>query len=410
MPSTKYDVSIVGGGIIGLATAFQLTRRYPGCRVAVIEKEAELAVHQTGHNSGVIHSGIYYRPGSQKARFCVTGVESLIQFCGENDIKYEKCGKVIVATDESEFGRLKDLYQRGTANGVVGLQLIGPERLREIEPHASGIKALYAPGTGIVDFKAVSNAYAAKVRDAGGEILTHCEVVDIVRSNGSIYLETTKGRIESTYLVNCAGLQVDMVARKMGVQTDVRIIPFRGEYYTLSSQSSHLVKGLIYPVPNPRFPFLGVHFTRTIHGQVEAGPNAVLAFAREGYSKTSFNLKEMLSTLSYPGFWAMTLKHWKTGLREQRRSASKRIFLKDLQRLVPEVEYGDLSPGGSGVRAQAVDKRGRLLDDFSILESKGAIHVLNAPSPGATSSLSIGNYIVGLVANSFDLGAPVCWE
>ena len=409
MHATQYDVSIVGGGIIGLATAFHLTRRYPGCRVAVIEKEGELAVHQTGHNSGVIHSGIYYRPGSQKARFCVAGVESLIQFCVENDIEFERCGKVIVATEQSELGRLDDLYQRGIANGVDGLELIGPERLKEIEPSANGIKAIYSPGTGIVDFKAVSNAYAAKVRAAGGDILTHSEVLDIARSGGSIYLDTTRGGIESRYLINCAGLQVDKVARKIGVEPNVRIIPFRGEYYTLSTQSSHLVKGLIYPVPNPRFPFLGIHFTRTIHGQVEAGPNSVLAFAREGYSKTSFNVKETLSALSYPGFWAMTFKYWSTGLRELRRSVSKRIFLNDLQRLVPEVGLGDLSPGGSGVRAQAVDKRGRLLDDFFIQESKGAIHVLNAPSPGATSSLSIGNYIVGLAARSFDLGEPASW-
>ena len=407
MASRQYDVSIVGGGIIGLATALRLTQRYPRCRVAVFEKEEKLAVHQTGHNSGVIHSGIYYRPGSQKAQFCVSGVNSLIQFCQENSIDYETCGKVIVATDESEFGRLEDLYQRGTANGVEGLEMMGPERLKEIEPHTSGIKALYGPGTGIVDYKAVSSAYADRIRDNGGEVLTDSEVVSLTRSDGCIILETTQGSVGSKYLINCAGLYADKVARMMGVEPDVRIIPFRGEYYTLSPQSRHLVKGLIYPVPDPRFPFLGVHFTRSIHGEVEAGPNAVLAFAREGYSKSDIDVFETIDTLRYPGFWAMAWKYWKIGLGEFHRSLIKSVFLHDLRRLLPEIQDGDLSPGGSGVRAQAVAKNGRLLDDFSIQESEGAIHVLNAPSPGATSSLSIGNYIVGLAAKAFDLEASL---
>ena len=403
MDSQKYDVSIVGGGIIGLATALQLTQLYPRCRVAVVEKEKELAVHQTGHNSGVIHSGIYYRPGSQKAQFCVSGVSALIQLCQESGIEYDRCGKVIVATDESELGRLEDLYQRGVANGVEGLEIIGPERLKEIEPHTSGIKALYAPGTGIVDFKAVANAYAGRIRATGGEILTGREVVGINKLGGSISLETTLGSVESKYLINCAGLYADVVARMMGVSPEVRIIPFRGEYYTLRPQSRHLVKALIYPVPNPRFPFLGVHFTRNIHGEVEAGPNAVLAFAREGYRKTNISVTETFGTLSYSGFWAMALKFWRTGLGETHRSLSKGVFLHDLQRLLPQIGDGDLAPGGSGVRAQAVDKKGRLLDDFSVQETEGAIHVLNAPSPGATSSLSIGSYIVGLASKSFDL-------
>ena len=405
MDSRKYDVAIIGGGIIGLSTALWLTERYPRRRVVVIEKEKELAVHQTGHNSGVIHSGIYYRPGSQKAQFCVSGVDYLIRFCEANDIEYERCGKVIVATDESELGRLEDLHQRGTANGVGGLEIIGPERLKEIEPHATGIKALYAPGTGIVDYRKVANAYAENLRANGGEILTNNEVRNIRRSAGSIFLETTQESLESKYLINCAGLHADKVARMMGVSPDVRIIPFRGEYYTLNPQSRHLVKALIYPVPNPRFPFLGVHFTRNAHGEVEAGPNAVLAFAREGYRKTNFNAGETLGTLGYPGFWAMTMKHWRTGVGEMHRSFMKSVFLHDLQRLLPEVKGTDLVSGGSGVRAQAVDKRGRLLDDFSIQETEGAIHVLNAPSPGATSSLSIGEHIVSLAAKSFDLGA-----
>ena len=403
MGSPKYHVAIIGGGIIGLATALELVRQYPRCRVALIEKEDELAVHQTGHNSGVIHSGIYYRPGSQKARFCVSGVNSLLQFCQENGIQYERCGKVIVATGESELGRLEDLYQRGTANGVEGLEMIGSERLKEIEPHANGIKALYVPGTGIVDFKAVANAYAARTRSGGGEILTGREVLSITRSGGDLFLETTRGIIGTKHLINCAGLYADRVAQMMGVMPEVRIIPFRGEYYTLRPQRRHLVKGLIYPVPNPRFPFLGVHFTRNVHGQVEAGPNAVLAFAREGYRKTDFNVAETLGTLSCPGFWFMAMKFWRTGLEEVHRSLSKRVFLGDLQRLLPEIEDGDLAPGGSGVRAQAVDRKGRLLDDFSIQETDGAIQVLNAPSPGATSSLSIGKYVAGLAAKSFDL-------
>ena len=407
MQSPQYDVVIIGGGIIGLATAYRLTQRFPRCRTAVVEKERELALHQTGHNSGVIHSGIYYRPGSQKARFCRSGVDSLVRFCEENGIEYQRCGKVIVATDESEFGRLDDLFERGTANGVEGLETVGRERLKEIEPHASGVKGLHVPGTGIVDFRAVARTYADRAGDGGGEVLTGREVLSIRRSSGSLYVETTGGSVASKYIINCAGLHADRVARMTGIEPDVRIIPFRGEYYTLNPQRQHLVKGLIYPVPNPRFPFLGVHFTRTIHGAVEAGPNAVLALAREGYRKTDVNLSDMTDTLTYPGFWGMTAKHWRTGLGEFHRSLSRAVFLRDLQRLLPEVEDRDLAPGGSGVRAQAVDRKGRLRDDFSIQQDQGAIHVLNAPSPGATSSLAIGDHIVTLAAESFDLGTPV---
>ena len=403
MSSGSYDVAIVGGGIIGLATALHLTRRYPRCRVAVVEKEPELATHQTGHNSGVIHSGIYYRPGSRKAQFCVRGVESMVRFCDENGVDYQRCGKVIVATDESELGRMEELYQRGVANGVPGLQKIGPERLREIEPNARGVAALHAPGTGIVDFTTVAGIYAEQARSAGAEIMTGRRVVGISVRRGAIRLETTGGGLESRYLINCAGLHADRVARMMGVDPGVRIIPFRGEYYTIREDRRDLVKALIYPVPNPRFPFLGVHFTRSIHGDVEAGPNAVLALAREGYTKTAVSLGDTLGTLAFRGFWAMALKTWKTGLGEMHRSFSKRVFLHDLQRLLPGIRAEDLAPGGAGVRAQAVHRDGRLLDDFSIHRSQGAIHVLNAPSPGATSSLAIGEHIVGLAAESFDL-------
>ena len=406
MVSRPYDVAIIGGGIIGLATALQLTRRYPKCRTVVLEKEGRLAVHQTGHNSGVVHSGIYYRPGSHKAQLCVAGVKALVQFCQERDIPYKQCGKVIVATEDSELGSLDEIYRRGTANGVEGLEMIGPERLKELEPHAAGIKAIHVPGTGVVDFTAVAEAYADGVRSNGGEVLVGARVSEIKMSAGAMYLDTQQGTIESRYMINCAGLHADEVARMAGVEPEVRIIPFRGEYFTLTLESRHLVRALIYPVPNPSFPFLGVHFTRGVHGDVEAGPNAVLALAKEGYTKSDISLGDTLGTLSYPGFWAMAAKYWKVGVAEHLRSFSKRIFLRDLQRLVPQVRDRDLGPGGSGVRAQAVDRQGRLLDDFIIQERERAIHVLNAPSPGATSSLSIGDYIAGLASKSFDIESP----
>lgn len=406
MVSRPYDVAIIGGGIIGLATALQLTRRYPKCRTVVLEKEGRLAVHQTGHNSGVVHSGIYYRPDSHKAQLCVAGAKALVQFCQERDIPYKQCGKVIVATEDSELGSLDEIYRRGTANGVEGLEMIGPERLKELEPHAAGIKAIHVPGTGVVDFTAVAEAYADGVRSNGGEVLVGARVSEIKMSAGAMYLDTQQGTIESRYMINCAGLHADEVARMAGVEPEVRIIPFRGEYFTLTLESRHLVRALIYPVPNPSFPFLGVHFTRGVHGDVEAGPNAVLALAKEGYTKSDISLGDTLGTLSYPGFWAMAAKYWKVGVAEHLRSFSKRIFLRDLQRLVPQVRDRDLGPGGSGVRAQAVDRQGRLLDDFIIQERERAIHVLNAPSPGATSSLSIGDYIAGLASKSFDIESP----
>ena len=403
MERHKYDVTVVGGGILGLSTAMHLMQRNPELRVAVLEKEAELATHQTGHNSGVIHSGIYYRPGSHKANFCVAGVQRLIDFCDENEIEYERCGKVIVATDESELGRLDNLYQRGMANGVEGLEVIGPERLKEIEPYSAGIKALWSPGTGIADYPKVAQTYATKFAHAGGDVFTQAPVLGITRYGETLALETPKGTVQTSHIINCAGLYADRVAGMIEERVDVRIIPFRGEYYTLRPESHHLVSGLIYPVPDPRFPFLGVHYTRNIWGSVEAGPNAVLALSREGYRKSDFNLTESLETFTYPGFWKMTSKHWRTGLGEMRRSYSKSIFLQDLQRLLPEIREEDLAPGGAGVRAQAVDRNGTLLDDFSIIRGREAVHVLNAPSPGATSSLAIGDHIVGLAAEAFGL-------
>ena len=405
MESSQYDIAIVGGGILGLSTAMQLLERAPQWRVAVIEKEGQLATHQTGHNSGVMHSGIYYRPGSHKAQFCVAGLNNMVKFCEENEIEYQQCGKVIVALHESEFGRLDDLLQRGTANGVPDLEMVGPERLKEIEPHTAGVRALWAPHTGIVDFTKVAAAFANKFQQAGGDIFTGAAVKKITNSSGSVALETTKGTLQAKHLINCAGLYADKMASMTGEKVGVRIIPFRGEYYTLRPESHHLVSGLIYPVPDPQFPFLGVHFTRNIKGHVEAGPNAVMALRREGYRKRDFNLGESLGNLAYPGFWKMAMKYWKIGMGEVYRSYSRRVFLHDLQRLIPEIQNSDLDSGGSGVRAQAVARDGSLLDDFSIIQGRDAIHVLNAPSPGATSSLAIGEHIAGLAIDNFGAAA-----
>jgi len=409
MESSVFDVVIIGGGIIGLSTALRLKQeQFPNWRIAVVEKDAGLANHQTGHNSGVIHSGIYYRPDSQKARFCVDGAQALLKFCDENEIEYQLCGKVIVAVHESELDRLDSLYDRGVANGVQGLEIIGPERLKEIEPHVFGIKALWAPGTGIVDYKKVAAAYAGRFQEAGGDIFTGAEVHSITRYPDGLSIEiageTNGGVMRAKHLINCAGLHADRVAEMMGETIDIRIIPFRGEYYTLKPESRRLVNGLIYPVPDPRFPFLGVHYTRNIHGQVEAGPNAVMALKREGYRKYDVDLKDSWGTLSFPGFWKMSMRYWKIGLGEMHRSYVKSVFVRDLQRLVPEIRADDLAPGGSGVRAQAVSRNGALLDDFHIIQGKEAVHVLNAPSPGATSSLAIGKYIGDLAAEAFGEG------
>ena len=401
MESNQYDIAIIGGGILGLSTAMQLMERAPNWRVAVIENEAQLATHQTGHNSGVMHSGIYYRPGSHKAQFCVAGLNNMVKFCDENEIEYQQCGKVIVALNESELGRLQDLFERGTANGVPDLEIVGPERLKEIEPHTVGMRALWAPHTGIVDFTKVAAAFANKFQQAGGDIFTGAAVKKITNMTGSVALETAKGTLQAKHLINCAGLYADKVAIMTGEKLGVKIIPFRGEYYTLRPESHHLVSGLIYPVPDPQFPFLGVHFTRNIKGHVEAGPNAVMALRREGYRKRDFSLGESMANLAYPGFWKMAAKYWKIGVGEAYRSFNKRVFLHDLQRLIPEIRNSDLASGGSGVRAQAVARDGSLLDDFSIIQGRDAIHVLNAPSPGATSSLAIGDHIAGLAVENF---------
>jgi len=407
MPSNHFDLIIIGGGIIGLATGLELTEKYPQVKLLVLEKESRIASHQTGHNSGVIHGGIYYKPGSLKAETCVAGRRALLDFCDKNGISYELCGKVIVATDDEEIPRLEELFRRGTANGVPGLEMIGPERLREIEPHARGIRAVRSPATGIIDFTQVAGAYARQVQERGGQILTSREVKNIFQREGKLIIETSTGEFSSRYLLNCGGLFSDRIARMMAgpgsssSDPEVQIVPFRGEYYKLAPQKSSLVKGLIYPVPDPNFPFLGAHFTRTIHGEVEAGPNAVLAFAREGYRKTDINPRDLWETLSYKGFRAVARKYWRMGLEENYRSLSKRAFAKALQRLVPEVTTDDLTTGGSGVRAQAITSTGALVDDFVIRRMGNAIHVLNAPSPGATASLAIGKRIVEIAAQAF---------
>ena len=400
MSETSCDIAIVGGGIIGLATALALSEQAPGLRLAVLEKEARLAAHQSSHNSGVIHAGIYYTPGSYKACLCVEGVKLMLTFCDMYGIQYERCGKVIVATSPEELPRLAQLYKRGVANGVAGLERIGPERIREIEPHANALAAIYSPATGIVDFGKVSMTMASVLRGRGAAILTGARVGRIVSVNGGVVLETASGTVRARALINCAGLYADRVARLMGVRTDVRIIPFRGEYYNLVPDRRHLVRGLIYPAPDPAFPFLGVHFTRTIHGGVEAGPNAVLAFAREGYTYRHIRLGEVAGMVAYPGLWRMAARYWRMGLYELYRSLSRSAFVRALQRLVPEISPADLEPGGAGVRAQAVEKDGALVDDFRIVETPKAIHVLNAPSPAATASLAIGRHIADLAART----------
>jgi L-2-hydroxyglutarate oxidase LhgO len=397
------DVIIIGGGIVGLAVAMELSTQYPNYRIRVLEKEDRLAAHQTGHNSGVIHAGLYYRPGSQKASFCVEGAKMVREFCDQHGIAYDLVGKVVVASDESELGRLDSLYERGTANGVEGLVYIDQNRLKELEPHAVGVKGLHSPKTGIVDYKQVSAAYGKVAQENGVEITTGVKVLKVSRFGEGMELDTTAGQFETTRVINCAGLYCDEIARMMGVHLDMRIIPFRGEYYSIRREKHHLVNSLIYPVPNPEFPFLGVHFTRMIGGGVEAGPNAVLAFAKEGYRMGQVNLGEFAGTLGFGGFWAMARKYWKTGLEEFYRSMNKKAFTRALQKLVPEIQEEDLSPGGAGVRAQAVDKNGALVDDFAIVAQGNALHVLNAPSPAATASLAIARHVVSLAAESFGL-------
>lgn len=402
--SSAPSVIVIGGGIVGLAAALRITKEHPGIKLTVLEKEPEVARHQTGNNSGVIHSGLYYAPGSWKAKLALSGLEKLVAFSREHAIPHEICGKVVVATGEEELPRLQQLFERGTANGIVGMKMIGPEELKEHEPHARGLRALYVPTTGIIDYVAVSRKYVELIEAQGGTVRTGAAVRRCVRSGNEWIVETGAGEFRANALVNCAGLHCDRVARMAAYNPSVKIVPFRGEYYKLRPESEHLVKSLIYPVPDPAFPFLGVHFTRMIGGGVEAGPNAVLALKREGYHKTDFSARDLAETLAFPGFWKLAGRYWRTGFGEVVRSFSKPAFVKALQRLMPEITADDLSPGGAGIRAQALNAAGELVSDFQIEETPGAIHVLNAPSPAATASLAIGEVIAERAAKSFGLG------
>src|SRR5580693_4549240 len=403
MADVLYNVIIVGGGIVGLAVALEITRRFPQFRLLLLEKEKRVGRHQSGHNSGVIHSGVYYKPGSLKAKLCVTGAAAMVDFCREHNLPDQICGKVIVATQEEEFPRLEELRRRGEANGLTGLQSIGPEELRQFEPHATGLRALVVPSTGITDYAAVCYKYAELISNRGGTILTSHAVLALKRTADEIVVETNGGAFSATSLINCAGLFSDRISRMAGDDPQVMIVPFRGEYYDLIPERSSLVRGLIYPVPDPRFPFLGVHFTRRINGRVDAGPNAVLAFRREGYRRTDFNLREAAASLVFPGFWQMATKHWRSGMHEFHHSFSKAEFVRAVQRLVPDVCMEDLIPGGSGVRAQAVTRDGTLVDDFQFAPSGNMLHVLNVPSPAATASIPIARTIVDTAATGLGL-------
>jgi len=401
------DIAIIGGGIVGLATAYALTRNF-NISVTVLEAEDDVARHQTGNNSGVIHSGIYYKPGSLKATNCTRGRLMLHDFCREHGIPHETCGKVVVATREDELPALKTLEERALANGLAGVRRITAEEIKQYEPCCTGIAALHVPQTGIIDYKQVSQKLSDLIRHRGHQVITRFKVSGIKIHTDAISIQSGDGReCRAKHLINCAGLQCDRIARLAGVDPGLKIIPFRGEYYELKPDKHHLVKNLIYPVPDPRFPFLGVHFTRMIGGGIEAGPNAVLAFRREGYQRSSFSARDASEMAGYGGFWKMAFKYWKTGAGEFYRSFSKAAFVRALQRLLPELTMDDLVPGGAGVRAQAVTPEGALVDDFRIEKASRMIHVLNAPSPAATSSLSIGDTIAALARDHFGLGKGV---
>ena len=389
----QYDVVIIGAGIVGLATAYKLIQHTPQLKIAVLEKENDIALHQTGHNSGVIHSGIYYKPNSLKAINCKKGYDQLLTFCRENDVEFDLCGKIIVACNEKELPILEGIYKRGIENGLIGTKKINQEEIKEIEPYCSGISGILVPQTGIIDYKEVSKKYAELFLERGGTLELGHKVVGITQKNGVNYVETTASNFESKWVINCAGLYSDKVAKFTDKTIDLQIIPFRGEYYDIKKEKEYLVKNLIYPVPNPDFPFLGVHFTRMVHGGVEAGPNAVFAFRREGYTNTDFHFKEFFESITFRGFQKVAVKYWRDGLYEMYRSYSKRAFVTALQRLIPEITGDDIIQGSAGVRAQACDSKGNLIDDFLIYETHRVINVCNAPSPAATSSLAIGQTI-----------------
>lgn len=388
-----YDFTIIGAGIVGLSVGLALTEQYNNAKIVVLEKEEAIATHQTGRNSGVIHSGIYYKPGSLKARLAKTGNQQIIEFCKLHGIPYDVCGKLIVATDESEIDNLNKLNQLGIQNGLE-VEKVDQQTIHQMEPHLNGIEGIYVPSTGIVDYQKVAQKFAEIIVERGGTLLLNEEVKEIENKNSEVEIATTNKKISTKYVINCSGLMSDRVTKLAGIQTDMQIVPFRGEYYELKLEKRHLVNNLIYPVPNPDFPFLGVHFTRMIDGRILVGPNAVLSLKREGYQKTSFNVKDAVDTLGYPGFWKLAFGNMGEGLKEMYRSFNKQAFLKDLQRFIPTIELDDLMPAQAGVRAQALDSSGALIDDFFIIQDQNTMHVCNAPSPAATASIEIGREIV----------------
>ncbi len=400
-----YDIIIVGGGIVGLASAYKINLKYPDKKVLVLEKENEVAAHQTGHNSGVIHSGIYYKPGSYKAKNCVDGRRELVAFAKEHKISHDICGKVIVATKETELAHMHKVFNNGVQNGVEGIELINSEKIKEIEPYCVGIEGIWVPCTGIIDYAEVARKYAELIQQKfnGSNVLTGYEATAFEKHSDHTDVITPKGKFSGTYIITCAGLQSDRIARKEGIKTDATIVGFRGDYFNLSEKGMSKVKNLIYPVPNPKFPFLGVHFTRMIHGGTECGPNAVFVFKREGYGKTDFSLRDTAEAFSFGGTWKFFYKHWRFGLDEYRRAFSKRLFLHRLRALIPSLQMDDLVPGRAGVRAMLLAEEGEMIDDFKIENSGNAIHILNAPSPAATASLAIGAEVEKMASKHFNL-------
>jgi len=397
----KYDFAVVGGGIVGLATAYKLQLKYPTLNIIILEKEKELAFHQTGRNSGVIHSGLYYNPGSFRAKNCVDGRKQLVEFAKKNQINYDVCGKIVLATNKEEQERLSELKTRGDQNGLIGLQIIGKDKIKDIEPFAKGVEALFVPESGIIDYKSVTNKLSDLIIqiNPNSKIQTSCEVLDVKDE----VLLTNQGNIQAYHSVFCGGLFSDRLAKKDDMKLKMKIIGFRGDYYDLEDHAKEKVNNLIYPVPNPEFPFLGVHFTRMTDGRIECGPNAVFTFKREGYGKTDFSLKDTLDALTFSGTWRLFINHWKFGLNEYRRAFSKRLFLKELRKMLPSLKMSDIKVGRSGVRAMALGHDGEVIDDFKIVKNEKNVHVLNAPSPAATSCLSIADEIVKYTSESFDL-------
>ena len=405
MESNKYDIIVIGGGIVGLATAYKINQKYPTKKVLVLEKEKEVAFHQTGRNSGVIHSGIYYKPGSYKARNCVAGRRELVDFAREHKIPHDICGKIIVATHESELAHMNKVFNNGIANGVEGLELIGPDKIREIEPYCKGIAGIWVSCTGIIDYADVARTYVKLIGEkfTQSKVLTEHEVTAFLKHDSYTTVVTPKGNFDGTYIITCAGLQSDRIAKKEGIKSDAAIVGFRGDYYDLTEVGMKKVKNLIYPVPNPKFPFLGVHFTRMIHGGVECGPNAVFVFDREGYSKTSFSLKDTTEAFTFGGTWKFFKKHWRFGLDEYRGAFSKTYFLNRLRKLIPDLQMEDIVASRCGIRAMALAPEGEMIDDFKIEYHNNAIHVLNSPSPAATASLAYGSEIEKMATEYFKL-------